>query len=128
MKGIQVKIVIAAFAMFGAINAAYAVTPYSNSVKYFDETGAVVGQQILFCDNHANHGGNIHTAYSISESMECFGNPPAHVIVPGTQIVSYTLPGFLTIGAACGFAQCVDSGIAPNRMTSVGWTWQAGWQ
>lgn len=128
MKKILFKIALSAFAIFGFASAAHAVNAYSNSVKYFDEAGRVVGQQILFCGASSKHGGNIHTAYNIAESYACGPFTPPTIIVPGTQIVSYTLPGSLTISQACGLAQCVDAGIQPMVLNGVSWTYSSGWQ
>jgi len=128
MKKTLIEITLSACALLGLAGVAHAATPYSNSIKYFDEAGRVVGQQILYCNNFSRHGGNIHTAYKIVESIACGSAPPADVIVPGTQIIGYTLPGSLTISQACGPAQCIDAGMQPDMLAGVTWTWYTGWQ
>lgn len=113
----------------GAITPAQAATSYTRSLKYFSESGQVVGQQIIYCNNVTKRGGNINTAYHITEVNVCTPAAPAPtVIVPGTQVTAYTLPAFLTISAACGLAQCISSGMYPDEMTGVSWTWSNGWQ
>jgi hypothetical protein len=120
-------IVIAAGLM--VVGIAHAVTPHSNSVKYFDENGTVVGQQILLCNNSAYHAGNIHTAYMIREATTCGDGQQTSYIVPDSIITSYTLPGSVTIGYACTVAEC-EPGLAaePERLLDKGWTWAYGWQ
>lgn len=137
MKLISLKSVLPCLLFLGFTNAAFAQTPYSTSNIYFDETGAVVGQNILLCSNLAYHAGNIHTAYSITQTISCTSypngsptqSPPPDVIVPGTQVTSYVLPSFVTITQGCSAAECVPAG-SPElpRLTDKGWTWQTGLQ
>lgn len=128
-KAIHACGAIAALA-FCLCGTTFAATPTANSYKYFDETGALVGQQILLCSNLAYHAGNIHTAYKIVEQTKCgSGGIELDYIVPGTIITSYTLPGFLTISNACSIAECEPAyAPEPERLTDKGWTFQSGWQ
>lgn len=109
---------------------ALAATVTANSYKYFDESGALVGQQILLCSNLSYHAGNIHTAYTIVEQTKCgTGGPSLEYIVSGTIITGYTLPGFLTIANACAIAECEPAyAPEPERLVDKGWTFQLGWQ
>lgn len=137
MKEISLKAFLSAAILLGTTAAAHAATLYSTSNIYFDETGAVVGQNILLCTNLAYHAGNIHTAYYITQTVSCttypngapVQSPPPDVIVPGTQVTYYVLPGFLSITQACAEAECVSAGspVLP-RLVDKGWTWQTGWQ
>ncbi|GAA0709378.1 hypothetical protein FHW84_000665 [Dyella sp. SG562] len=137
MKAISLQCALSALVFLGLAGAAHAATPYSTSNIYFDESGAVVGQNILLCSNLAYHAGNIHTAYSITQTIACTSypngapitTPPPDVIVPGTQVTSYVLPSFLTITQGCAAAECVQAG-SPElpRLVDKGWTWQTGLQ
>jgi hypothetical protein len=127
MKGIATLSFVLLLAVAGSANAA---ATYNESLKYFDENGNLVGQRITLCDNHAYHAGNTHTAYSIDEEIYCQGandpNPPTpDYIVPGTRVVSYTLPGFLSIQQACSIAECTRADIPViDRLLDKGWTWE----
>jgi hypothetical protein len=61
---VKLSTLLAAAALFSIATSAEAAASYSTSVKYLDESGGVVGQQIGYCSNATFHGGNIHTAYS----------------------------------------------------------------
>ncbi|SFW76094.1 DUF6289 family protein [Luteibacter sp. UNCMF366Tsu5.1] len=123
MKGSLGKLALAAISLFGIVGNAYALSLTSTSIKYFDENGAIVGQFLRTCEAVTYHGGNTHTAYTIYEATPCGSNPSPHYIVPGTIITNYTLPGFLTISAACGPAECEPAGIAePRLLQDKGWT------
>ena len=118
------KLALVAFPLMGVVGNAHALAQNSTSIKYFDENGAIVGQFIRLCNALTYHGGNTHTAYSITEETNCGGNPGLHYIVPNTIITRYTLPGFLPIGTACGPAECEPAGVAePERLLDKGWTW-----
>ncbi|WP_036116617.1 MULTISPECIES: hypothetical protein [Luteibacter] len=116
-----------------AATSAHAAAIYNESRKYFDENGILVGQQIALCSNHSYYAGNVHTAYVIDEEILCQGaggkSPPqVSYIVPGTRIVSYTLPGFLGIEQACSIAECESSDVPEiDRLMDKGWTWNVGW-
>lgn len=108
----------------GFVGNAHALAQNATSIKYFDESGAIVGQFIRLCGAQTYHGGNTHTAYTITEETNCGSNPGLHYIVPNTIVTSYTLPGFLSISTACGIAECEPAGVAePERLLDKGWTW-----
>ncbi|WP_426701002.1 hypothetical protein ACPPVV_16745 [Rhodanobacter sp. Col0626] len=111
----------------GTTGVASAATVTSHSVKYLDESGVVVGQQYLLCNNEVGHGGNIHTAYKIDEKTGCGNFPQPAVIVPNTLITSYTLPGSVTISQACLVAEC-SPGYSPEVERLNRWTYSVGWQ
>lgn len=122
----------AAFVLFCTVGvgSAYAEVSSAISVKYFDENGAVVGQQITTCNfSRSQHYGNIHTAYKISEAAPCEPGGTSHPspIVPDTRVTAYTLPGFLTIQQACLIAQCASKEaieldyIFPYDQYQLGW-------
>lgn len=124
MKPLLVKLGLIAISSLGIVGTANALAQNSTSIKYFDENGNIVGQFIRLCDALTYHGGNTHTAYTITEEVNCGANPGLHYIVPGTIITSYTLPGFLPISTACGIAECEPVGVAePDRLLDKGWTW-----
>ena len=124
MKQLFAKLAFAAFPLIGVVGNAYALSPNTTSIKYFDESGAIVGQFIRLCNALTYHAGNTHTAYSITEEVNCGSNPGLRYIVPNTIITSYTLPGFLPISTACSIAECEPLGVAePERLTDKGWTW-----
>lgn len=113
-----------------AAGSAFAEVTSAVSVKYFDENGAVVGQQITTCYlSRSQHYGNIHTAYKISESAPCEPNGASRPapIVPNTRVTAYTLPGFLTIQQACVIAHCASKEaieldyIFPYDQYELGW-------
>ncbi|MBT2116619.1 hypothetical protein KK141_06630 [Dyella sp. LX-66] len=129
MKSTLAKLAMIALPLFGTVGTAHALSQNTVSNKFFDENGVLVGQQILLCNALAYHAGNIHTAYTITESVACSKNPPLDYIVPGTIITAYTLPGALSISSACGQAECAPAGAPePLRITDKGWTWQNFWQ
>lgn len=129
MKDSLSKLAVIALPLFAFASTAHALSQNSTSNKYFDENGVLVGQQILLCNAMAYHAGNVHTAYTITESVACGKNPPLEYIVPGTIITAYTLPGGLSISNACGPAECAPAGSAePQRLTDKGWTWLNSWQ
>jgi hypothetical protein len=114
--------------VIASISTAQASAPDSHSRKYFDESGAFVGQQYLLCSNQSGHGGNIHTAYFIDEAVPCPGsNADVDVIVPGTIIDQYILPASLTLSAACAEAFCQGS-RAQEVIRIEHWPWTFGWQ
>ena len=124
-----VRILSFSLALFGSIGVAQAATALSHSRKYFDESGALVGEQYLLCSNHSGHGGNIHTAYFIDEQTGCPGAliDPDTWIIPGKIVTAYTLPGSLSITTACSVASCQnDSSPEVNVLTL--WTYDVGWQ
>lgn len=89
---------------------AAAAIEQAQSIKYFDESGVVVGQQVVLCSNFRGSSGNVHTAYHMTEITNCVGSDqhPAS-IVPGTHITAYTLPSNLTIQKVCAYARCAAS-------------------
>jgi len=89
---------------------AVAAIEQAQSIKYFDDSGIVVGQQIALCSNFRGAYGNVHTAYHMTEVANCIGRPqhPA-AIVPGTHITAYTLPSNLTIQQVCTYALCTGA-------------------
>ena len=129
---------VAASLLVGSIGLASAATLDTSTVIYYSESGQIVGQQILLCDNVAEHAGNIHTAYQVTIGVLCnLGSPwlppyppggPAgpHYIVPQTYITNYVLPASETIQEACGeiLGGCES---APNRQLNQGWTLENGW-
>jgi hypothetical protein len=124
MKHMLAKLALATLPIFGVVGNAYALSQNTTSIKYFDENGAIVGQFIRLCDAMTYHAGNTHTAYSITEEVNCGTNPGLRYIVPNTIITRYTLPGFLPISTACGIAECEPVGVAePSRLMDKGWTW-----
>lgn len=124
LRGMSFAVVLVA----GSIGVAHASAPLSHSRKYFDESGAFVGQQYILCSNSSGHGGNIHTAYFIDEAVACPGsNADTQPIVAGTIIDQYILPGTLTLTAACSEAQCQGSG-AVEVIRIDNWPWTFGWQ
>ncbi|GAA0899815.1 hypothetical protein KR767_20030 [Luteibacter anthropi] len=124
LKGFMIAIV--ASACFAG--AAEARPPNSQSVKYFDEGGNVVGQQYLLCDGRARHGGNIHTAYTITEVVVCSNpNEDPGWIVPGNIVTAYTLPSNVTIQSACLTASCEGRGV-PEVQNLGRWPYSVGWQ
>lgn len=127
LKGLGLAVGL--IAAFGASSASASVASAS-SVKYFDESGQVVGQQITTCSlSRSAHYGNIHTAYHISESAPCTLGQESHPapIVPGTRVTAYTLPGFLSIQEACVRAVCASKEateldyIFPYSEYELGW-------
>lgn len=112
--------------------AANALPFYNESRKFFDESGSIVGQQVVACNGTKAHAGNVHTAYFIEELILCEGaggqSPPTvNYIVPGTLITNYTLPGALSIQQACTPAECESSSIPEiQELTDKGWTWLNG--
>lgn len=123
MKPLLGKLALIAIPLFGVVGNAYALSQNATSIKYFDENGAIVGQFLRRCDAVTFHGGNTHTAYTLTEEVNCGSNPAPHYIVAGTIITHYTLPGFLTISAACGLAECDPPGTPePTLLTDKGWT------
>ncbi|WP_090179980.1 hypothetical protein [Luteibacter sp. UNC138MFCol5.1] len=114
MKRVYVSLL--ALAMSGS---AAAAIEQARSTKFFDESGALVGQQLALCSNFQGSYGNIHTAYHMTEVSNCIGRDqhPAS-IVPGTHITAYTLPGGLTIQQVCTYAQC-----APASQTELEAYW-----
>lgn len=124
MNNLLPKLALVALPLFGFAGAAQALGPNAISHKYFDENGGLVGQDIRLCSGLSYHGGNTHTAYSITEETACGTNPGVDAIVPGTIVTAYTLPGFLPISTACGLAQCSGTGVAePQRILNQGWVW-----
>lgn len=102
--------ILCAMLMSGSVAAA---TSQAHSTTYFDESGNIVGQQILLCSNLGGAYGNIHTAYTITQYASCtvpFGTTHPASIVAGTHVTSYTLPGFLSIQTACSYLPCQDEG------------------
>ncbi|WP_448099178.1 hypothetical protein [Luteibacter yeojuensis] len=93
-----------------ATGSAVAAIEQAQSIKYLDESGQIVGQQIALCSNFRGSYGNIHTAYHVTEVANCIGRDqhPAS-IVPGTHITAYTLPGNLTIQQVCVYAECTGA-------------------
>lgn len=92
---------------------AVAAIEQAQSIKYFDESGAVVGQQVALCGNFRGSYGNVHTAYHVTEVASCVGQDqhPAS-IVPGAHITAYTLPSNLTIQKVCSYARCTPANQA----------------
>jgi hypothetical protein len=114
--------------LLGFAGSAHALAQNATSIKYFDESGRVVGQQIRLCSALSYHAGNIHTAYTITEETACGSNPPLTYIVAGTIITHYILPASETISYACGLASCEPSyAPEPERLLNQGWTWQNLW-
>jgi hypothetical protein len=89
---------------------AAAALEQAQSIKYFDESGVVVGQQIALCSDFRGSYGNVHTAYHVTEVADCLGGDqhPAS-IVPGAHITAYTLPSHLTIQKVCAYARCTSA-------------------
>ncbi|MDQ0009479.1 hypothetical protein J2T07_001656 [Luteibacter jiangsuensis] len=124
MKNPLPMLALVALPFLGFAGNAHALAQNATSHKYFDENGALVGQDIRLCSALSYHAGNTHTAYLITEETNCIGNPGLDYIVPNTIITSYTLPGFLSISTACGVAECEHAGVAePSRLLDKGWTW-----
>lgn len=124
MKHSFAKIAFVALSFVGFVGTANALALTATSIKYFDENGNIVGQFVRQCDALTYHGGNTHTAYTITEATACGSNPGPHYIVPGTIVTGYTLPGFLSISTACGIAECEPTGTAePGMLNDKGWTW-----
>ena len=118
------NLALAALSFFAFAGSAHALAQNATSHKYFDETGALVGQDIRICTAQSYHGGNTHTAYHITEEVPCGGNPSLDYIVPGTIVTEYVLPGFLSISTACGIADCEPTYVPePRRLLNHGWTW-----
>ncbi|MET4677889.1 MULTISPECIES: hypothetical protein [unclassified Luteibacter] len=118
------KIALTAALLLGCAGSANALSPNATSRKFFDENGALVGQDIRLCNALTYHAGNTHTAYLITEEVNCGTNPGLRYIVPGTIITHYTLPGFLSISTACGIAECSPADAAePEMLNDKGWTW-----
>lgn len=123
MKHALVKIAFVAMSFVGFVGTANALALDATSIKYFDENGNIVGQFVRLCDALTYHGGNTHTAYTITESTACGSNPGPHYIVAGTIVTGYTLPGFLDISTACGIAECEPTGTPqPEELHDKGWT------
>ena len=119
---------------FGVMGVALATTPYSTSTCYFDENGNLVGESILTCTPYSEHGGNVHTAYSVTATVTCYPcNPkvqhcpdPPDYIAPPTHVTDYTLPSFETLSEAC--KQMEGNCGIPAVITNKGWTWTVGYQ
>jgi|ERR1700754_653561 hypothetical protein len=86
---------------------AAAAMEQAQSIKYFDESGVLVGQQVALCGNFRGSYGNVHTAFHVTEIANCIGRDqhPAS-IVRDTHITAYTLPSTLTIQQVCAYAHC----------------------
>ncbi len=135
-KSLAFVAVIAAAAAWSSV--AFAQPMQSTSSVYFDESGNMVGQSILFCSGNplSLHGGNVHTPYHVDTSVPCSlcsqksGNvgscPTPDYIVPKTVIVAYTLPTVLNITQACISMDICD--VRPWEVPATGWTYTAGVQ
>lgn len=126
------KIVLMSLGLLLTSEAAMALPIYNTSIKYFDESGHLVGQRANACNGKTVHGGNVHTAFFIEEEILCGGaggeSPPTpNYIVPGTLITRYTLPGSLGIQQACTIAECADPTIPEiELLDDQGWTFSSG--
>ncbi|KAF1005801.1 MAG: hypothetical protein GAK28_03022 [Luteibacter sp.] len=128
------KMMMKGFVMAAVVAACFAGTAQarpinSQSVKYLDEAGNYVGQQYLLCDGRSGHGGNIHTAYKVEETVVCNSNgADPGWIVPNTIVTAYTLPGNISITAACNTVDCEGQYVPEVSIHPHGWTYTTGWQ
>lgn len=129
MKSHGIKLALA-FSLLAVDGLASAATPLSSTNKYFDESGALVGQSATLCSNLGWHAGNVHTAYYITEAAPCGGDAQNfQYIVPGTIVTNYVLPGTLSITNACAMAECEPSWTPEvELLQDKGWTWLSGTQ
>ncbi|MDR6644611.1 MULTISPECIES: hypothetical protein [Rhodanobacteraceae] len=124
MKHLLPKLAVFALPLLGFVGTAQALALTASSHKYFDETGALVGQDIRTCEALTYQAGNTHTAYSITEEVNCGSDRKPRYIVANTIITAYTLPGSLPIATACSIAECEPVGVAePRMLEDKGWTW-----
>jgi hypothetical protein len=114
-------------ALAGFAGSASARPIYSQSVKYFDESGAIVGQQYLLCDGRSGHGGNTHTAYTVTEQTTCNGGEPPEWIVPNLIVTAYTLPGSVSIATACSVGRCEGQYVPEVQILGM-WPYTPGFQ
>lgn len=115
-------------ALFVVAGAASALPPKSQSVKYFDESGNLVGQQYRLCSGISAHGGNVHTAYTITEETSCNGTPLSDEwIIPGKIVTGYVLPATTNITSACNIAHC-EGDYVPEVQNLGLWPYTPGWQ
>lgn len=92
-----------------------ALPAHAISIRYLNSSGQVIGQQIRYCNNTAEHAGNIDTSnpYHVEESWGCTYTESCEQVVPG-YYVDCTPGGLDNTYSIISFS-------APNGLTQAEW-------
>ncbi|GLQ45932.1 hypothetical protein GCM10007862_09830 [Dyella lipolytica] len=127
MKSILIK-TIAALAIFGAAQSAFAARPYAEVVTFLNSSGTVIGGDVVYCNNVAYHMGTTSSSYYVVALESCSGSAYQSPVYPGSGVENYVLPGDETIQEGCVTVgvQCLID-VQPQINNINGMIWQPGW-